>query len=449
MKSVFYIGMIGVLLGQMVSCSDDFLDVTPKGETLPETIEDYDLLFNYLSLTDLMPSVLQYAEDDSYITSGAEVIGDRENAYFWNHNLDTDPESNPQVWQPLYLGQYYANVVIQEVMKVQEGTEAEKRSLMGQAMTIRAMNYLYLLTAFANAYHPDINPDDLGVPLVTSINVTDKIPARSTLKECFDLMTSDLKQAMEWLPEVHSNRWRVTRYVAAGVLARVYTYTGQYEEANTYATIALESPQIDKILDYNAMEPADFPSEDVNSERLWVDKTNSNYSSSFYSYDLLEYFQDGDSRIRLFTLPDEDTGIVVREEDVRSFGLSYPEMYLIQAEYRARNGEIDAAMEIINTLREFRIPEGTPGRALTATNAEEALEVVLAERRRELVFRGTRWMDMKRLDLEGRMPAVHRYMNNDPSDQLIQTLEPGSPNYTFEIPEKVLSMNPDMEPNHR
>ncbi|RAV30640.1 RagB/SusD family nutrient uptake outer membrane protein [Sinomicrobium soli] len=450
MKSVFYISIIGVFFSNLVSCSDDFLEVTPKGETIPETLEDYELLFNGIAMTDLMPDILQFATDNSYISHGIEELGKVENAYYWNHNLDYDLEENPEIWKNAYLGQYYSNVVINEIMEAKDGTEAEKRSLMGQAMTIRAMNYLYLLTAFANAYDPERNPDDPGVPLVTSINVTDEIPARSTLKECFDLMTYDLKQAMEWLPETHNNRWRVTRYVAAGVLARIYTYTGQYEEADTYATIALQSPQTNKILDYNAMEVEDFPDLEVNSERLWIDNTPSNYSDCLYSYDLLEYFQEGDSRIRLFTRIDEETGITIRDDaDIRSFGISYPEMYLVRAEYLARSGEVNPAMEIVNMLREFRIPEGAPGRELTATNAEEALEMVLAERRRELVFRGTRWMDMKRLDLEGRMPAVHRYVNNDPGDNLIRTLEPGSADYTFEIPMKVLSMNTNIKPNHQ
>lgn len=102
-------------------------------------------------------------------------------------------------------------------------------------------------------------------------------------------------------------------------------------------------------------------------------------------------------------------------------------------------------MDIINTFRKKRIAKDA-WEPLSATTGEAALQIVLAERRRETMFGGPRWMDMKRLDKEGRMPAVKRI--NKETQQIIATLEPHSPAYTFEIPARVLQFNPGMERNH-
>src|SRR5690606_8790644 len=181
-------------------------------------------------------------------------------------------DDNSTIWLSTYQSQYYANTIINNVMESTAGSESDKRGVLAEAMTIRAMNYLNLLTVFSNAYSPEVNPEDLGVPIVTSINVTESIPPRATLNACFSLIIEDLKQAIEWLPESQRNRWRVTKYTAAAVLARTYLYIQDYQNAYTYASMALQSHQENKLLDYNTLE--EFPILEQNSEKLWIDKTS-------------------------------------------------------------------------------------------------------------------------------------------------------------------------------
>lgn len=443
----FILVVFSILSFVVLSC-EDYLDVVPKGEVIPRTIADYELMFNSVSMTDLAPVIISRATDDIYISSGTEETGTEANTYFWKKYIDEDTDANPQVWQEGYTTLYYSNVIINNIMDAEEGSQAEKQMLMGQALTIRALNYFYLLTTFANAYDPDLNPDDMGVPLVSSINVTDATPPRSTLKECFDLIIRDLVQALEWLPEAHKDRWRVTRYGAAGVLSRIYLYMGDYEKADEYAQIALQSDQENKIADYNTMTPDSLPVTAQNSEKIWVDYGNVPGLYTDYSQDLRSYFDDEDGRIRLLTGVGDDS-ITYRSANIRNTGIGYPEMYLNRAEFLVRDGQIEEGMEIINRIRDHRLPEDHENRHLEADNREDALRLVLEERRRELAFTGTRWMDMKRLDREGMMPAVHRYMNNDSTRTVIATLEPGSDQYTFEIPIKVITFNPDIVPNHQ
>lgn len=429
-----------------VSC-DDYLEVTPKGEIIPETLEDYELMLNSNAMTNLSDPFYEYFTDDMFIDIGSDEISSEANAYFWRIDLDENADDPSSIWLSTYQSQYYANTIINNVMESAAGSEKDKRVVLAEAMTIRAMNYLNLLTVFSKAYDPNINPDDLGVPLVTSINVTESIPPRSTLNECFSLIIEDLKQAIEWLPATQTNRWRATKYTAAGLLARIYLYIHDYQNAYTYAGMSLQSSQENKLLDYQTI--VEFPIPEQNSEKLWIDKTTIGAvgDGEYYSAELLALFDEDDLRLSMFTELDDD-GFTYKTINQDNAGIGYAEMYLIQAEYFARNGNIESAMDLVNQIRMNRFPEGSENMILEATTNEMALQIVLEERRRELSFSGVRWQDMKRLDQEGMMPVVNRRVENNLESSVIGTLEPSSPNYTFEIPLKVRLVNPDIELNH-
>jgi hypothetical protein len=438
--------LIGLILMSLFSCKD-FLDVKPKGQVIPEKLVDYELMFNSLAMTNLVPDLLESATDDGYSIVGTEANTTAANAYFWRKDLDIDVEIPPVIWANNYNKLYYCNYIINNVLEATEASLTEKKSLLAQARVIRALNYLYTLTAFANAYDPAKNPNDLGVPLVTSTNVTDKVPLRSTLKECFDYMINDLTLAMDDLPVQHKDRWRVTKYVAAGVFARVYLYAHNYVKANEYATLALQSTQTNKILDYNTFASiTNFPVPGLNNEKLWLDYTSVAVNAN-YAKQLLNLYTADDLRLKLFSKVNA-SAMVYRAGNTTNAGISYPELYLTQAEYLARNNQPNPAMDIVNLIRKNRLPANTANLNLSAGTAAQALILVLEERRRELAFSGVRWLDMKRLDQEGMMPVVSRYPNNDPTATAIASLQPKSKGYTFEIPLKVQLLNSNIQLNY-
>jgi hypothetical protein len=89
----------------------------------------------------------------------------------------------------------------------------------------------------------------------------------------------------------------------------------------------------------------------------------------------------------------------------------------------------------LNQLLEKRYQSGTfvP---IVYQNPQMLLDTILAERQKELIFRGERWADIKRLNLEGRNILLRRFVNNE----WIQ-LEPNSPRYAAPIPEKVIDLS--------
>lgn len=431
----------------LFTACDDYLDVTPKGEVIPQTVNDFELLLNGGQMHSIGDNNLLYMTDNVYLNLGIEDETPIVNAYFWKTDLDTDISDTPQVWLGMYTSIYYANSIINNIQEATEGTQQKKDEILGEALTVKSMAEFYLLTVFANAYDPEINPQDLGIPLMNSTSVTEEIPPRATLKESFDHIIANLKKAIQLLPEIQSTRYRVTKYGAQGLLARVYLYIGNFEEANAYASEALQSSQVDKILDYNQfIEGEDFPMEEQNNEKIWLN-TYGLSSTPAYSQDLLDLYGENDLRVPLFTKT-QASGLKTRNDNRENSGIGYPEMILIQAEYEARLGDYTKAMELINEIRKKRLPANASDLELIASNKEEALTHVMQERRRELAYTLTRWMDMKRLDLLNEMPDVSRYPDNNPASTPIITLTKKSAQYTFEIPLKVRVLNPSIKLNH-
>jgi hypothetical protein len=437
-----YLVVMGMILLIFSSCKD-FLDVKPKGELIPEKLMDFELMFNGSTLTKLIPAELENATDDTYQSYGAEAGSKEANIYFWRKNLDNDLESTPQIWLSRYKTIYFCNYLINNVMHANDGSLQDKKILIAQAKAIRATSFLYLLTAFTKAYTPGQNPDDPGLSLVTSTNVMDVIPQRASLKETLSDMVRDLMEAIADLPEQHTDRWRVTRYGAAGILSRLYLYIHDYPKAKEYAILALSRPGAAKLLDYNTIpNTAAFPIPGNNVEKIWIDF--SEIAESFlYTKELLSLYTKEDLRLKLFV----NTG-GRKVANVVSGGVGFPELYLIQAECLARENKPEEAIALVNQIRKNRLPANDPNLNLSATDAAQALILVLNERRRELAFCGLRWMDMKRLDMEDKMTVVNRYKNNDPTNTVIATLAPKSAAYTFEIPLKVQYLNPTIQRNY-
>ena len=127
----------------------------------------------------------------------------------------------------------------------------------------------------------------------------------------------------------------------------------------------------------------------------------------------------------------------------QNMGITTSEMYLVAAECEARQGNIGRAMELLNKLRNNRIVDN---KALTAANREEALKLVLEERRREFALTGlTRFIDLKRLNLDSRFAktVVHHVVGKD------LTLPPNDPRWALPIPARPLRFNKSMLPNPR
>lgn len=429
------------------------MDVKPKGLVLPEKLIDYERILNSPTLTGTFSSNLLDFTDDIYQSPNAADQSATANGYYWRPILTVDEKADPAVWQQVYRVIYDTNVIINGVLNANDGTELQKKSVCGEALVIRANSYLELLTVFAKAYNPATANTDPGLPLVSTTNVSDKVPARSSVQATLNAIIADVNQAVELLPSTNINRYRVTKYAAYGLLSRIYLYMGDFTNAKKYTDLALQAPH--SLLNYNnnyyndfENSKSNFPVYELSPEVLWQRDSYGYVGFGAYSADLKSYFDATDLRYQYLAFDNKSKGTIIRAPfpGACNYGITFPELYLTRAELLAREGKNTEAMALVNLIRKNRIKTASY-EDQTAASSEEALVKVLAERRRELAFSGLRWFDMKRLDQEGRMPEVKRI--NASTQATEATLAPHSPNYTFEIPIKVQAFNPGMQLNFK
>jgi len=113
-------------------------------------------------------------------------------------------------------------------------------------------------------------------------------------------------------------------------------------------------------------------------------------------------------------------------------GLATDEVMLMRAECLARSGNAGAAIDVLNSLLITRWKSNyfVP---LTAIDAKDALAKILLERRKELLRRGFRWMDIKRLNKEGENIVMSRVVAGQ-----TYTITANSLRYTFPIPDDII-----------
>ena len=120
-------------------------------------------------------------------------------------------------------------------------------------------------------------------------------------------------------------------------------------------------------------------------------------------------------------------------------GLAVDEVLLNHAEGSARMGAESDALEDLNRLLLNRYRTGQ-FEELTLTG-DGLMKRILEERRKELLFRGIRWMDLRRLNQDPKYAVSLDRSYND-SDAV---LEPGGEGYTIPIPPNELVLNPDLD----
>jgi hypothetical protein len=116
----------------------------------------------------------------------------------------------------------------------------------------------------------------------------------------------------------------------------------------------------------------------------------------------------------------------------RSSVLAKDELYLIAAESYAQLNDINSAMLKLNELLVKRWKAGTfiP---FSASTKEEALQIIKEERRKELLFRGLRWADIKRYNRDGDAITLTRTIGGE-----TYTLPPNDLRYAIAIPEDII-----------
>jgi hypothetical protein len=164
------------------------------------------------------------------------------------------------------------------------------------------------------------------------------------------------------------------------------------------------------------------------------------FFTPYYQVDSLLYasYGPGDLRKQCYFDTLADGMVFYKGSYAGSFGffsgLATDELYLTRAECYARRGATGLALADLNTLLEKRFKKGM-FKPLSTSSPEQALRLVITERKKELVARGLRWADLRRLNKEEAFKTTLRRS----LDGKEYVLAPGSLRYTFPIPSNELS----------
>jgi hypothetical protein len=107
-------------------------------------------------------------------------------------------------------------------------------------------------------------------------------------------------------------------------------------------------------------------------------------------------------------------------------------------------------MTLINDLRAKRISDAQEAHLETPANVKETMDIIISERRKELLFGFHRFWDLRRLNLEPEYAktVVHKFpLVNTTVPQVEYKLPPNSYMYIIPFAQDVLKQNPKLTLN--
>ena len=431
-----------------LSCKKDsaLLNLNPDSSlTNITTLDDAQALLDNISVMQETPSLGELSSDDFFLldTVGLSQNPMEINAYFWQSDIY---QGRRQIddWNLPYKQVFFANTVLDALTHISDSSDISKRNFIkGSALFVRAYAYFNVALLFASL--PNAVPSTLGIPL--RLNADPNIRStRASVADTYDQILHDLIDASRLLPVSldHKRKNRPSRPATFGLLARVYLSMGDYVKAGEYADSCLKYYSV--LIDYNSLlgtvsnpfsvnQPEVIYQSNLLSTTTIFKSKNWYIDTSFYrSYHL------DDLRKDVFFRQDAITRYPVQQYSYSGnqslfSGIATDEIYLIRAEAYAKNGNPQAALKDLDTLLQKRWKTGSLP-MLSATTANEALELVRAERRRELVFRGLRWIDIRRYNRESPGAPLTRFT----TDKVFK-LPPNDPRFVLLIPPDVIELS--------
>lgn len=332
---------------------------------------------------------------------------------FYGYQLTNINGDVSTLWTSPYTSLYAVNAVMSGVSTSTGLSAALKTQILAEMKVVRAFYYFNLVNLFG------------GVPLVLSTDYkTTGVLPRASVDSVYGQIMADLTDAQQHLSAAYPSggHIRPNQLVATALLARVYLYRQQwqqaYDAANTVigsGTYSLVSDPDQVFLDGSTEAiwqlPATGPQQVTGEAGEFVPRSGA--PTFLVSSYLLNAFEPNDLRMKDWlgqSIVNGDTlyypykykNVLPNSPTTEDYMiLRLAEQYLIRAEASAELGNGAAALADVNTVR-ARAGLG----ASTADPASQTavLNAIMHERQIELFTEwGSRWFDLKRT---GRAGAV-------------------------------------------
>lgn len=382
-----------------------------------------------------------------------------------------------------YVYRYYyrvisnANVLINGIDNV-VGPDSDKKIIKGQALAYRAWAHFQLVQLWGKRYDATTKPNSqLGVPILLTNTLEGQ--ARATVEEVYAQVNKDINDAITLLAGyVRSGTAAKSNFdvnVAQGIKARVALTQQDWATAATSAIAARAG--------YSLMSNADYLKgfNDIsNAEWIWGSRQIDDHNTFFYSYFAYISCNFNSTVIRTqprainATLWDAISTTDIRKQCWDKTGASVPvppggarvpyqnkkylsksadlsmgdvpymrvaEMYLIEAEARARQGGQDPAAQVaLFNLMKNRDASYVQSTSTGATLLNE----ILFHRRVEFWGEGFRFTDLKRMNAPLNRSGIPNHLQALIS---VTSIPVGDTRWEWMIPQDEINSNKKMEQN--
>lgn len=497
MKQLKYIYFALIAAWSLTSCANE-LETAPtdqaNGAEVFKTAESAETVINgaWAKLNDDGPTYANIGYSTVLRTSDAmgsdvAVLTNKygfPSAYAFTEMVNSTASRPQFIWSTLYSTINNMNNVITRIDQT-EGSQEKKNQVKGQGKALRAFCYLNLASFYQFSYLKDKTA--LTAPIYTEPSTISSVPKkRASLEEIYTLIKSDLTEADNLLGNyTRNNKDKINKAVVNGLLARTYLNTGEWSKAAAAAKIARAGYPL-----MTAEKYKEGFNDISNGEWIWGHGQTQEQSGASYAFHYLDVsssgsyyysfmadpffknlFDTNDIRSQLFQwdgLPGREgllryskfkfkTGLIADIVLMRA-----AEMYLIEAEAEARNGNITNAVTVLNELKTARNANAYTG----SLSQNEVVKEILIERRKELFGEGFSLSDIIRtqgtvvrkpyVDASGQ-PIKVQVITPDGTVKTVNgrghsvfnfpdqtAFAPNSKYYLFSIPQKEVENNPNL-----
>lgn len=454
--------MAAMVAAMIFTSCDGYLDVTPSDAVDRDgaiaNLEDAQIALNgaYYGLitdsyygNDFIARAEVGGEDVQTLSNGKRT----ENFYRFLYRQNNAPSG---LWSVPYSVINRVNVLLEAI---EAGTIPESEDLdqvKGEALALRALCHFDLLLTYGTPYLKD-NGASLGVPLVDKVLSPNDLPSRSTVAQGYAMVLTDLEDAKNLMNEEvvngHFNRW-----AAKALLARVNLHKGDYDAAYNYAKDVVENGPYTLIKneDYVASWIKNFTTESIfeleitnlasgNRELFGYVAHPTGYAAVIGTKDFIDLLNEDPNDVRLGLLQEDSEGQkrfinkypgrdgATAVNNTRVIRLS--DIYLVAAEAALRKSTIDQDMadDCLNEI----IKRANPNAPTTTAT----INLILKERRKELVMEGHRLHDILRAGLSVTRTGGYHFLNQID----LQTVSWDDYRCVMPIPQAEIDANPNLK----
>lgn len=276
MKNIKYL-ILFFLTIQLIGCSDDFLERSPKGAPSSSNfwMTDNDAILGANAIYSKLGAEEMYGRGFMWLINASDDMIDGRNkgvaGELKNFTSDGNVGYVNNSWRDHWATIKICNDVIRNIKSMDEEglVSANVRDFcLGQAYFVSGWMYVEL------AYH--YGDDKMGVPILSEEDPTDYFqPRQANVQVNYDYAMELLQKAENLLPYVtelsSENIGRPHKDAATAYMAKIAVYTEQWDDVITYTNKVMSSPTGRDLID------TDTPSEDFHS----VFKIENNVSSEY------------------------------------------------------------------------------------------------------------------------------------------------------------------------